>query len=170
VGLSLHGEGWELQRAGNIVGLESELKRLSEETSAVKVSNSLEDLAKWIGIDPDTLESTIKEYNQFCQEGYDALFLKSKRWLLPLRTPPYYTIRCSVLILHTCGGIKINEHLEVVNKEGNPIPGLYAAGDETGGWENVAPSFIMSSVGIGAPAGRIAGRNAAKYAKDRKDG
>lgn len=80
-----------------------------------------------------------------------------------MRTAPYYVLKCGVGILHTCGGIKINEHMQVINKQGNPIPGLYAAGDETGGWEKVAPSYLLSGVGIAAPAGRIAGENAAHY-------
>jgi len=40
-------------------------------------------------------------------------------------------------ILHTMEGIKINEHMQVINKQNAPIQGLYAAGMETGGWENV---------------------------------
>jgi fumarate reductase flavoprotein subunit len=83
--------------------------------------------------------------------------------VLPLRTPPYYGFKCIVGILHTNGGIKIDGHMRVVNKEGNPIPRLYTAGDETGGWAQIAPSFILSSLGIAIPAARIAAENAVRY-------
>ena len=53
--------------------------------------------------------------------------------------------------------------MQVIDKQGNPIPGLYAAGDETGGWEKVSPSFLMSGLGIALTAGRIAAENAVKY-------
>jgi len=167
VGLSLCGEGWELQRAGNLVGLENELRRLADTTDIIKISNSWDEIARWIGATPKVLRATVDEYNTACAQGYDPVFLKERRWLLPLRTPPYYAIRCSVNILHTCGGIKIDEHMQVINKQDEPIAGLYAAGDETGGWEKVAPSYILSGVGIAAPAGRIAGENAAKYSLGR---
>ena len=52
-----------------------------------------------------------------------------------MREPPFYALKCSSDFLHTIGGIKINERMEVVSKAGKSIPGLYAAGVITGGWQ-----------------------------------
>ena len=46
---------------------------------------------------------------------------------------PYYAPRATVGNLYTCGGIKIDEHMQVIDKQGNPIRGLCAAGEKTGG-------------------------------------
>ena len=163
VGLSLCGEGWARQRAGNLIGLDSELRRLADTTDLVKIADSWDDIAEWIGAKPEVLKDTIHEYNVACKQGYDPDFLKDRRWLQTMNIPPYYALKATVGILHTCGGIKIDEHMQVIDKQGNPIPGLYAAGDETGGWEKVAPSFHISGVGIALPGGRIAAENAVKY-------
>ena len=163
VGLSLCGEGWARQRAGNLIGLESELRRLADTTDLVKIADSWDEIAQWMGAKPEVLKATIDEYNAACEQGYDPDFLKDRRWLQTMTSPPYYALRATVGILHTCGGIKIDEHMQVIDKQGNPIPGLYAAGDETGGWEKVAPSYHLSGVGIALPGGRIAAENAVKY-------
>jgi hypothetical protein len=80
VGLSLCNGGWELQRAGNLIGLDSEIKRLANTTDFAKVFSSLEEISKWIGADDETLTRTIDEYNAACDQGYDHLFLKNRRW------------------------------------------------------------------------------------------
>lgn len=51
---------------------------------------------------------------------------------LPLTQAPFYAIEIEPVLHHTMGGIKINSRAEVVNKNGNPVPGLYAAGEVTG--------------------------------------
>ena len=51
----------------------------------------------------------------------------------PLTQAPFYSIEVEPVLHHTMGGIKINSKAEVVNKSGNPVPGLYAAGEVTGG-------------------------------------
>jgi fumarate reductase flavoprotein subunit len=82
---------------------------------------------------------------------------------MPLRTPPYYAIKCGVDYLDTIGGIRINEQMEVLDKQGKPIPGLYAAGIDTGGW--VGDTYCIRTTGttfaFAINSGRIAGENAA---------
>lgn len=140
----------------------------------VKISNSLDEIARWMGVSPGTLDATVDEYNSFCEQGYDSIFLKSPEYLKPLQTPPYYAIKCMPRILNTMGGIKINQKMEALDQEDNPIPGLYAVGADAGGWEPetyslflMAPisGFLMGySFGFAVNSGRIAGENAAKYA------
>lgn len=135
----------------------------------VKIADSWDEIAKWIGTKPETLKATIDEYNSFCDQGYDAAFDKEVEYLVPLRTPPYYAIRCVVGFDSTMGGIKINHNMEVVDKNDNPIPGLYAAGIDTGGWgpETYNELVTASSFGFAVNGGRIAGENAFKYVQNK---
>ena len=83
---------------------------------------------------------------------------------MPLRTPPYYAMECHIGFLGTIGGIKINHHMEVINKQGKPIPGLYAIGVDTGGWESETYCGILagSCFSFAMNSGRIAGENIVK--------
>ncbi len=147
-------------------------KELEEEANkgAVKIADYWEDMAEWMGIKPETLKSTVEEYNSFCDHGYDRLFNKDRRYLQALRTPPYYAIRCHLCFLTTVGGIKINHHMETLDGEDEPIPGLYAGGDITGGWESDTYCITLSgsTSGFAVNSGRIAGENAADYVKKNK--
>jgi fumarate reductase flavoprotein subunit len=137
----------------------------------VKIFSSLNEMADWMGIIPSLLQATIDEYNTACDRGYDPLFAKDPKYLLPVRNPPYYVIKWAASCLNTMGGIKINENTEVLDKEDNPIPGLYAAGvDTAGSWES--PTYCMKiaghAFGFSVISGRIAGENAARYASKTK--
>jgi len=139
---------------------------LFAEQGAVKISDSWDEIANWIGCDAKVLKATIEEYNTACDQGYDPIFAKSRKYLKPLRTPPYYAIRGYPGLLTTIGGIKINEHMEVIDQNDKPIPGLYAGGNDTGGWEPDTYNINLSgsTFGFAINSGRIAGENAAKYA------
>jgi len=111
------------------------------------------------------LKATIHEYNAASDQGYDPIFAKDRRYLLPLRTPPYYAIRTRSGFHGTIGGIKINEHMELIDNQDKPIPGLYAAGIDTGGWESETYCVVLagSTFGFAINSGRIAGENAVHY-------
>jgi fumarate reductase flavoprotein subunit len=131
----------------------------------VKIASSWDDIAGWIGADFAVLKATIVEYNDFCNHGYDAIFAKERRYLLPLRHAPYYAIRCQPYILDTIGGIRINERMEVLDNNDKPIRGLYAAGVTTSGWEaeTYCSDLNGSTFGYAINSGRIAGENAAEF-------
>ena len=97
--------------------------------------------------------------------GYDEDFIKEKKYLLPLHTPPYYAIKCCVDCVATHGGVKVSQYLEVLDHQDNPIPGLYAAGVEIGGTESDTYNvgYPGHSFGFTINSGRIAGESAAKY-------
>lgn len=140
----------------------------------VKISDSWDEIAGWMEaqdrLNPETLKATIAEYNSFCDQGCDALMAKEPRYLFPLRTPPFYAIRCIPRFLNSMGGLKINHHMEVLDQEGNLlIPGLYAVGDASGGWEpptTYNPILYATFVGFAVNSGRIAGENAADFIKN----
>jgi NADPH-dependent glutamate synthase beta subunit-like oxidoreductase len=128
----------------------------------VRIADSLEEIAAWMGTDAEPLRRTVAEYNEACDRGHDPVFVKDRRHLVPLRTPPYYAIKCGVDYLDTIGGIKINERMEVLDKHDKAIPGLYAAGIDTGGW--VGDTYCIKTTGttfaFAINSGRIAGENA----------
>lgn len=144
--------------------LDKELK-LHADKGWIKIANSGGEIAEWAGVAPEVLKTTIDEYNSCCDRGYDEIFLKDRRYLSPLRTPPYYAIKCDRRFDNTIGGIKINHHMEVINHQDSPIRGLYAAGVDTGGWQIDTYDCILSgtSIGFAINSGRIGGENAAKY-------
>ncbi len=115
------------------------------------------------------LKSGIDEYNRYCDQKNDRAFSKDPRFLFPLRTPPYYALRCVQVTHNTLGGIKINHHMEVLDHQDNPIPGLYAVGVDTGGWVSDTYCLILTgnAFGFAVNGGRIAAENAMKYLSDK---
>jgi fumarate reductase flavoprotein subunit len=93
------------------------------------------------------------------------MFMKDPRFLQPLRIAPYYAFKCVPSFHGTIGGIKINHRMEVLDKQGHPIPGLYAGGIDTGGWESDTYCLTLSgsAFGFALNSGRIAAENASKY-------
>lgn len=139
------------------------------EKGKIKISSSLNDIADWMGVKSEALQATIDEYNGFCEQKHDAFFVKHRQYLVPLRNPPYYAVEFHPRNLGTIGGIKINYRMEVVDKNNNPIPGLYAVGQDTGGWQAETYNQILagSAFGFAINSGRIAGENAAKCIKEQ---
>jgi fumarate reductase flavoprotein subunit len=115
-----------------------------------------------MGADPATLQETVTEYNTCCKQGYDKAFVKDPKYLLPLERPPFYAVRGMAVLLDTIGGIRINERMEVLDNQNNAIPGLYAAGVVTSGWESevYCSELSASAFGFAINSGRIAGENA----------
>ncbi|HEX2964829.1 MAG TPA: FAD-dependent oxidoreductase [Syntrophorhabdaceae bacterium] len=132
----------------------------------VKVGNSWRAIAEWIGADPERLQRTIEAYNHASDRGFDDLFYKDRRYLQPLRKPPYYAQICRQAFHGTTGGIKINERMEVLDENDTIIPGLFAAGNDTGGWTSDTYNYVLTGTAFAYAinSGRIAGENAAEYA------
>ena len=96
-------------------------------------ADTIEGLAELLGIDPAVLAGTLAEWNAAVAAKNDALFGRTTGMDNDLTTPPYYAIKIAPGIHHTMGGVKINTRAEVINTEGSAIPGLFAAGEVTGG-------------------------------------
>jgi fumarate reductase flavoprotein subunit len=130
----------------------------------VCITDSWEVMARWIEARPETLIATINAYNEACNRGYDEVFNKDRRYLVPLSTPPFYGLRCYPVFLSAEGGIMINHRMEVLNRNYNPIVGVYAVGNDASGWEpRDHYNAILSghAFGFALNSGRIAGQNAA---------
>jgi fumarate reductase flavoprotein subunit len=133
----------------------------------LKVSDSWDEIANWIGTDAGVLKATVKEYNAACEKGYDPAMLKDKRYLVPLVNPPYYVVRWYPVFSNTSGGIKVNEKLEALDRQDKHVRGLYAAGVDTGGWTAETYDIKLTgwAFGYAVNSGRIAGENAAAFVK-----
>jgi len=145
-------------------GLEREVQKQAGKGELV-ISESWDDIAAWMGADPLVLKATIDEYNASCDDKHDALFAKDRKYLLPLRTPPFYAVKGHLGLCDAYGGIKINEKMQALDAGDNPIPGLYAAGSTAGCWESESYCYRLTGhlVGFALNSGRIAGENAVKY-------
>jgi fumarate reductase flavoprotein subunit len=131
----------------------------------VFVADSLKELAGKIGIDPGALQETINQYNQFCEKGHDDLFAKNPKFLHPVKQPKFYAFRIVSFFLATTGGIKINEKTEVLNKEDEVIPGLYATGNDSVGLYGDTYDLWLpaTAFGFAINSGRMAAENALQY-------
>lgn len=122
-----------------------------------------EELAKAMGVDETTFVSTMNTWNQAVEAKSDAEFNRTS-FANPLTTAPYYAIKITPAVHHTMGGIVINPKAEVLNEKGEAIPGLFAAGEVTGGVHG-ANRLGGNAVADFTVFGRIAGQSAADNAK-----
>ena len=97
-------------------------------------ADTVAELAGKLGIDAATFEQTMKTYADYVHNGKDADFGRNPKSMeRELTKGPFYAVENAPAIHHTMGGIKINTKAEVQNKNGASIPGLFAAGEVTGG-------------------------------------
>ena len=95
-------------------------------------ADSLADLAKQLGMPADKLEATVAEFNKMVEAKNDPKFGR-KLFDRPIVKPPFYATPRAPSIHRTMGGLQISTNAQVLDKKGKPIPGLYAAGEVTGG-------------------------------------
>lgn len=112
-------------------------------------ADTIDELVEQMGVDPDIFNEQLERYHGFCAAGKDLDFYKNPLWLTTIDTPPFYASRHVVSITSTRGGLRNDERCRVLDTDGMPIPGLYAAGNTAGSfYGNVYPPNIMGS-GIG---------------------
>ncbi len=96
-------------------------------------ADTIEGLAKLIDVDPATLAETLANWNKYVADKNDPDFGRESGMDADLSQAPYYAIKIAPGIHHTMGGVRINTATQVLDANGNPIPGLYAAGEVVGG-------------------------------------
>jgi flavocytochrome c len=131
------------------------------EVGAIKKFDTLEALAREYNIPVDAFLNEIKRWNGFVEkkkdDDFDCIIFKDAR---PVLEAPFYAARLWPKVHHTMGGLVINKDAQVMSLDFNPVKGLYAAGEATGG--------VHGAVRLGGVAmadcivfGRVAGKNAA---------
>ena len=132
-------------------------------------ADTIEELARAVSLEPEVLMRTIKDYNSSIDKhGYDIEY--GRRWWggrmgkeppAKIDVPPFYAIRCKVSLSSLKGGLKINTKAQVVDQFGDVIPGLYAAGEVTGGLMGKPEYYYTGAMTLGSFVfGRVAGENA----------
>ena len=98
----------------------------------IHVADNFNDLAKLMGVPEDAFVATVKSYNDNIANGVDDPLGRTKS-LNPLVKPPYCALPVAPGVHHCMGGLRVNAAAEVLDADGNVIPGLFAAGEVTGG-------------------------------------
>ena len=140
-------------------------------------ADTLEELAEKAGIDPQGLATTVARFNQMVRNGHDDDFNRGDNsydnfymWGDPAFDPPYrtlglidqgpyYAVKMESGALGTCGGPKTNGEAQVLDWSGNPIPGLYAAGNAMAAVLGEAYGGAGGTLGPGMTFGYIAGKH-----------
>ena len=167
----------ELEQTGSYAYIIFDQRIVDDLSSTQKYINSgltvqadtYEELAKAMGLEGSAVQNfvdTMNTWNAAVAGGEDTEFGRNNGMDEDLATAPYYAIRIAPGIHHTMGGVKINTGCEVLTTSGSAIPGLYAAGEVTGGVHggnriggNAVCDFVVF--------GRVAGSGAAAFAESR---
>lgn len=123
-------------------------------------ADTIDEAAKHFGIDAKELKTTVEKYNEYAKNGKDLEFNK-RGGLVAFTEGPYYILKNTPAIHHTMGGLVIDSKGRVLDKNGNPIEGLFAAGEVTGDihGKNRLGSNAITDITV---FGKISGENAAK--------
>lgn len=113
-------------------------------------ADTIEELAKKIGVNPAKLKETVENYNALAPKGLDPLGRKglmgSKGTPVPIVEPPFVAIPATTSMMATYCGLRVNSRMQVIDVFGNPIPALAACGEICGGFHG---KFSMGGTGVG---------------------
>ncbi len=140
-------------------------KELGRKRGNVFKADTIEDLARQLGMDPAVLKGSVDKMNVSAATREDSEFNKATKFLRPVATAPFYATKLLPRHLGTLGGVKISAKTEAVNAKGEPIPGLYAVGTDAGGMYGDSYDLLLGggTAGFAVNSGRIAAENALKY-------
>ena len=139
--------------------LEARILGMLEARGIVQRADTLEELAVKLHLPVDTFVSTVNRYNELCEKGVDEDFGKEAYRMIPLKTAPFFGCRQGASLLCTLDGLRINEKMQVLDQEGEPIEGLYAAGDCSGSFfAHNYPEYVVGvAVGRSLTEGYVVG-------------
>jgi 3-oxo-5alpha-steroid 4-dehydrogenase len=131
----------------------------------IHAAETIEELERELGFAHGSLSATVALYNANAERGEDPLFHKAAEYLAPLRTPPFGAIDLSwdkaIYAAFTLGGLATDTEARVLDPDGNPVPGLWAAGRTAASISS--PGYSSgTSIGEAQIFGRIAGASAAR--------
>lgn len=145
-------------------------KELQKNRGFVYKAQTLDALAKAMGVDASVLKETVDQNNVFAAQKRDEVFNKNMDYLRPVKTGPFYAVKMQPAALGTLGGVKINEKMQAINKDGNAIPGLYVTGNDAGGMYGDTYDLLLGggTFGFALNSGRIAAESALDYMHFKK--
>ncbi|MFC6253777.1 FAD-dependent oxidoreductase [Secundilactobacillus hailunensis] len=170
-----------MAKDGNFMGLGVYVKRgekmtkLQDEIDAALAAkkpfifkdDTIEGLAKQMGVPVETFRQTVDTYNGYCATGDDKEFGKNSDYLVGVEHGPYYGFKLNIGAFCTMGGMQVTTNNEVMDEKGAAIKGLYAAGNDAAGLtgDTYGPNMPGTCVGYAYYSGRNSGKHAAEYAQ-----
>jgi len=131
-------------------------------------ADTLEEVAERLGLPTRSVSGAVRRYNTHVATGRDADFAKDAKFLEPLSTPPFYGVEMRPsTVCFTAYGLRIDSQARVLDNAGQAIPGLFAAGECTGGVVGAQYVGSGNSYANCTVFGRIAGLAAAGLAISR---
>ena len=130
----------------------------------VQKANTIEELAQKLGLPAQQLKATVNRHNELHRRGGDVDYGKEKHRLSSIDKPPFYGAKNTGWMLCTMDGIQINTNMNAIDTEGNPIPGLYVVGNDSGSYfANEYPNLATGmACGRTVTFGRLVGLHLAK--------
>jgi hypothetical protein len=128
---------------------------------------TIEELAEKMGVPANALRETIEHYNQCCENGFDDMFFKPKKNLVPLKGP-YFAVRCNLGTDGAFGGVRVNPNMQAYKNGGGLVEGFYVAGDFASGRFINDLGFkrqIINDLSWAFASGLMAGESAVEYLK-----
>lgn len=125
--------------------------------------DTIAELAEKLGLPADALEATVERYNELYDKGVDEDFGKESFRLSAVRKAPFYGVKNTGFILCTMDGIQIDQNMNAVDTNNEPIPGLYVVGNDSGAYFSATYPNLSTGAACGRTVtfGRRAGRIAA---------
>jgi len=108
------------------------------------VADTLEELAEKMEVPVDTFVATVNRYNELVRLGVDLDYGKRSELLTSIEKPPYYALKFGPALLNVFGGVLTDINMRVLDKNQNPIPGLYAVGNVAGGLHGVDYPLLLN--------------------------
>ncbi|WP_020613025.1 FAD-binding protein [Sediminispirochaeta bajacaliforniensis] len=134
-------------------------------------ADTIEELAKKIGVDPAALTATVGTYNGYCTAGKDKDFGKAPDYLEAIGDGPYYAVKMASYSYCTCAALDVNSDLQVLDTNGKPIGGLFAVGGDSMGvlFSDRKPyvTFGGANNGWALTSAYICGKTVADYVESK---
>lgn len=155
------GEEWDMEEERKL--LEQHLK-----VGKAVQADTIEELAKKMGMPVDTFKATVERYNELAKQENDMDFGKRPVLLKPIAKPPFYAGKLLATLLTMCGGLRTDTSLHVLDENDKPIEGLFVAGAAQGDFFAADYPTICPGIGHGRciTFGRLAGLIAAGKSAD----
>lgn len=126
----------------------------------VQTADTIEELADMIGVPAEELSKTVEQWNECCENGEDVYFHRPVSTLTPVVTAPFYAQLCAPAFLNTDGGPVRDAKGEILDTDGNPIPGLYSAGEFGSIWSasyngggNLSEAIVFGRISVESALG-----------------
>lgn len=134
----LYGQPWSEDN-----GIDKVVERYVKNGTCFK-ADTLDELARQMEVPAEALRATVARYNDLYKLGEDVDFGKRKELLTSITEPPFYALKWGPALLNVHGGVLIDTSMRVLDKDSEPIPGLYAVGNAAGGLYGVDYPLLLN--------------------------